>query len=183
MAAVLAASPAAARDESPKTLESLQSGDKVRVQTTSGAFVHDRDDGCRYRALPDARATGRILTLDDETIELIVDGHRNPVRLTRSAIEAASIRVGRSRGKPALVAGLVGFGLGFVLGAPCSGDGELLCGMEWGVIVGTVFGVGAAILGASIGSERWEPLGTKGPVKVTLSPTRTGLGARLTLGF
>ncbi|MFI4946141.1 MAG: hypothetical protein ACHP85_22890 [Burkholderiales bacterium] len=138
---------------------------------------------------------GTFATLDAKQLTLQRRDETGPVVFERSEVKKLEVSAGRGRKKAAAIGALVGVTLSgaFTL-LNALGDGDDWCSGSGCAAMFFVFGIPTAatgsLVGAAVAPERWRdvPLSPMTPlaagrVGLTLTPTRGGLSAALSLRF
>lgn len=132
---------------------------------------------------PGKALKGRLLSLDEKTITLQLDGETSPSRIPRKAIERVQVGY-RSRGNAILRGAGIGGLVGAVGGAIAVASGENLDPQAAAApfVYGTLGGILGAVVGAAMPVERWQDA-KPGAVQLGLAPQRRGMGVSLSVKF
>jgi hypothetical protein len=207
-AIVLALLTAAAPLSAAAPPDSLQVGQQIRLQTNppagamarNGTFqmpgrsVGRNGEGITVSleersatfSMPGHRLEGRLLGADAETLTLRLRGWDEPVTVLRRAVSRLEVRQGgRSREANVWIGAAIGTGVGVALALASFDDESASLGLEpvaLGIVGAVGLGIGA-LAGLATGGRTWTTVDPKANLRLSVVPTRGGVGAALTVGF
>jgi hypothetical protein len=163
------------------TLRSLE-GKNVRL----GVSLVDGEDGT-------VTIRGTVIEVGGDSIHLLQDGGQ-ALRIPVNGVRSLQVKRGRDRSRGAGFGALAGAGFGLFItalepaecdgygtGIDCRSDGSKPTDAQYVAEYVLTFGAIGAMIGAIVGTDRWEQVITR-PQRVTIAPARGG-GIRLGLSF